>query len=113
MADAMLSTRGKGSKQGSSSEGKGKSLKKNVCKDDRKVPSEEGPIERVIKDVEKSSARLVLRSSWCPSRDQRLAQQALVEKKTFFVRCHLLITGYSGRTDIPEKRHEYDAKYGK
>jgi hypothetical protein len=55
MADAMLSTRGKGSKQGSSSEGKGKSLKKNVCKDDRKVPSEEGLIERVIQDVEKSS----------------------------------------------------------
>ena len=55
MADAMLSTRGKGSKKGSSSEGKGKSLKKNVCRDDKKVPSEEGPTERVIKDVEKSS----------------------------------------------------------
>ena len=30
-------------------------MKKNVCKDDRKVPSEEGLIERVIQDVEKSS----------------------------------------------------------
>jgi hypothetical protein len=39
MADAMLSTRDKGSRKGSSSEGKGKSLKKNVCKDDKKVPS--------------------------------------------------------------------------
>ena len=55
MADAMLSTSDKGSKKGSSSEGKGKSLKKNVCKDDKKVPSEEGQTERVIKDVEKSS----------------------------------------------------------
>ena len=55
MADAMLSTRDKGSKKGSSSEGKGKSLKKNVCRDDKKVPSEEGPTEKVIKDVEKSS----------------------------------------------------------
>jgi hypothetical protein len=55
MADAMFSTRDKGSRKGSSSEGKGKSLKKNVCKDDKKVPSEEGPTERVIKDVEKSS----------------------------------------------------------
>jgi hypothetical protein len=50
MADAMLSTRGKGSKKSSSSEGKGKSLKKNVCRDDKKVPSEGGPTERVIKD---------------------------------------------------------------
>lgn len=73
MADAMLSTRGKGSKKGSSSEGKGKSLKKNVCRDDKKVPSEEGPTERVIKDVEKSSGAAVLRSSCCRSRDQRLA----------------------------------------
>ena len=55
MADAMLSTRDKGSKKGSSSEEKGKSLKKNVCKDNKKVPSEEGQTERVIKDVEKSS----------------------------------------------------------
>jgi hypothetical protein len=31
MADAMLSTSDKGSKKGSSSEEKGKSLKKNVC----------------------------------------------------------------------------------
>ena len=55
MADVMLSTRNKGSKKGLSSEGKGKSLKKNVCKDDKKVPLEEGPTERVINDVEKSS----------------------------------------------------------
>ena len=48
----MLSTRDKGSRKGSSSEGKGKSLKKNVCKDDKK---DEGPTGRVIKDVEKSS----------------------------------------------------------
>ena len=76
MADAMLSTRDKGSRKGSSSEGKGKSLKKNVCKDDKKVPSDEGPTERVIKDVEKSSG-----AAGSPScRDQRLAQPALVEK---------------------------------
>lgn len=55
MSDVMLSTRDKGSKKGSSSEGKGKSLKKSVCKGDKKVPSEEGHTERVIKDVEKSS----------------------------------------------------------
>jgi hypothetical protein len=55
MADAMLSTRDKDSKKGSSSDRKGKSLKKHCCKYDKKVSSEEKTTERVIKDVEKSS----------------------------------------------------------
>ena len=32
-----------------------KAWRKNFCKYDKKVPSEEGPTERVIKDVEKNS----------------------------------------------------------
>ena len=105
MADAMLSTRDKGSRKGSSSEGKGKSLKKNVCKDDKKVPSEEGPTERVIKDVEKSSGAA-----------GSLSVLSLTGPKTGVAsssRWHVLITGHSRRTDISEKRHEYVTKYGK
>ena len=55
MADAMLSTRDKDSKKGSSSDERVKAWRKHFCKYDKKVSSGKGPTERVITDVEKSS----------------------------------------------------------
>ena len=106
MADAMLSMRDKGSKKGSSSEGKGKSLKKNVCKDDKKVPSEEGPTERVIKDVEKSSGAAGSPSLLSLS-GPKTGVASSSRKEPSLSDVISLLLDYSGRTDISEKRHEY------